>query len=222
MTRFLLLALIGFSIGFSVNAKAVLLDDHEHSDLHLDDLELYIDGLQKVNCTKANRDQIRVVNSGNKLAQDFLQACYKATNQSPYCLELMRPNPASQKTFECTYGEDQIHQLIHPDADTWEYAFKAVWLIQQLEKKQIKVCSIYNWWRPEPYNANVGGAAGRHPFGTSVDVNFCTKEDQERAHTELCELRSKGHLRALGHYPSNGLHFGVGDRNPNTWGKACN
>lgn len=192
-----------------------------HDDHHMDDTELLIDEILTVNCLKADARQLASVNEGNKVAQDFIAACYASTGNSPRCQELIRPNPLSRNMFSCTYGANQPHQLIHPDRNTWKHAFKAVWLIQQLEAKQIRVCHIYNWWRPEPYNRNVGGAAGRHPFGTSVDVNFCNKNAQELAHAELCKLRKQGHLRALGHYPGTGLHFGVGDHTPNTWGKGC-
>ena len=94
-------------------------------------------------------------------------------------------------------------------------------LVKELEKKGIKVCLIYNWWRPEPYNANVGGAAGRHPYGTSVDTRMCTLADMEKAFTQLCEWREEGRLRAIGYYGSTGLHFGMGDAVANTWGKDC-
>jgi hypothetical protein len=202
-------------------APPIAFDEPEHSDEHLDDVEQLIDDIQQLNCRKATKAQISVVNKGNRLANDFMAACYEATGNSPMCSELARPNPVAKSTFSCTYGASQVHQLIHPDTKTWKHAFKAVWLIQQLQAKNIKVCEIYNWWRPEPYNVNVGGAPGRHPFGTSVDVSFCTKADQERAHTELCKFRAQGHLRALGHYPGTGLHFGVGDSKANTWGKGC-
>lgn len=69
-------------------------------------------------------------------------------------------------------------------------------------------------------DANVGGAAGRHPFG-SVDVRFKTKNGQAKAHKELCKSRKLGRLRALGFYPGTGLHFGMGDKVANTWGKSC-
>lgn len=38
----------------------------------------------------------------------------------------------------------------------------------------------------------------------------------------FCQYRKNGRLRALGYYAGTGLHLGVGDTNPNTWGKACN
>ncbi|MEK6555571.1 MAG: hypothetical protein AABZ31_10050 [Bdellovibrionota bacterium] len=202
-------------------SPSIQFDEPDHTDEHLDDGEQLIDEITQVNCKKATASQVAVVNQGNKFAQEFMAACYANTENSPMCLELIRPNPLAKSTFACTYGASQVHQLIHPDRNTWKNAFKAVWLIKQLQAKNIKICQIYNWWRPEPYNVNVGGAAGRHPFGTSVDVNFCNKAEQEKAHAELCKLRKQGHLRALGHYPGTGLHFGVGDSTANTWGKGC-
>jgi hypothetical protein len=111
--------------------------------------------------------------------------------------------------------------LIHPDESTWKNAFRAIQLVQELEAKNIKACLIYNWWRPEPYNKNVGGAAGRHPFGTSIDVRFCSMVDMENAHRELCAWRKQGRIRAVGYYGTTALHFGIGDQAGNTWGKAC-
>ncbi|MES2856665.1 MAG: hypothetical protein V4692_12415, partial [Bdellovibrionota bacterium] len=111
--------------------------------------------------------------------------------------------------------------LIHPDESTWDFAIDAVKLVRELENMGLAVCRIYNWWRPATYNANVGGAAARHPFGTSIDVRFCTRRDQIKAHTALCALRAEGRLRALGDYGGTGLHLGVGDTRPNTWGEPC-
>jgi hypothetical protein len=172
-------------------------------------------------CTKATAKQIAEVNAGNLKAKAFHDRCFAETLASPWCEQLMRPNPESKGQFFCTYSPAQPHQLIHPDEATWVHAITAVKLVQELETMGIKVDMIYNWWRPEPYNQNVGGAAGRHPFGTSVDVRFMTKEDQEKAHVALCKMRKAGRLQALGYYSSTSLHFGVGDHTPNTWGKGC-
>lgn len=145
----------------------------------------------------------------------FLNYCRKKTNQSAWCDQVARPNPDSHRTFDCTYSAAQPHFLLHLDES------QAVQLVKELEAKQIKVCSIYNWWRPEPYNKNVDEAAGRHPFGTAIYVRFCTKSDQLEAHKALCTERKKGRLRALGYYSGTALHLGVGDNVANTWGKSC-
>lgn len=188
-----------------------------------DDFELTARGAfaRPMACRAANSSQKAQVNLGNTKKDRFLQNCATTTNSSPWCAQLVRPNPDSRSTFSCTYGSSQVHQLIHPDENTWSYAYRAVRLIEDLEGQGVRVCRIYNWWRPEPYNANVGGAAGRHPFGTSVDVQFCTKTDQEKAFRLLCQYRRQGKLRAIGYYSSTSLHFGVGDSSANTWGKSC-
>lgn len=193
-----------------------------HSPNVEDDLELEDSNEQfQQSCTQANLNQITQVNLGfNKLNQ-FLNYCKLYANNSTWCDQVARPNPESHNTFQCTYDSTQPHILIHPDESTWNYAVEAVRIVQDLEKKKIRTCLIYNWWRPEPYNKNVGGAAGRHPFGTSVDVQFCSKNDQLVAHKELCKMRKKGRLRALGYYSSTSLHLGVGDKTANTWGKPC-
>lgn len=175
----------------------------------------------KGTCTKATAIQISEVNKGNLLKDTFLAECADATGDSLWCQQVIRPNPSSISTFRCTYGASQLHQLIHPSRTTWKNAIEAVNMVQDLEDLGIEVCQIYNWWRPAPYNGNVGGAAGRHPYGTSVDVRFCSKADMERAHKQLCKWRKQGRMRALGYYGSTGLHFGVGDRTANTWGKGC-
>ncbi|MEK7357028.1 MAG: hypothetical protein AAB250_11300 [Bdellovibrionota bacterium] len=195
----------------------------EHSEHIEDDLEIdwVITNALGGGCTRANAQQLAEVNAGNAKAADFLKRCQAETGNSPWCEQLMRPNPESKESFFCTYSPQQPHMLIHPDETTWSNAITAVTLVQELEASSIQVDMIYNWWRPEPYNANVGGAAGRHPFGTSVDVRFLTKKDQEKAHAELCKLRKAGRLRALGYYTSTSLHLGVGDHTPNTWGKTC-
>lgn len=172
-------------------------------------------------CKKASSSQFAKVNQGNAKASEFLNQCASATKSSPWCEQLMRPNPSSIDIFRCTYGSYQVHQLIHPDLKTWKNAFQAVKLVEALEDKGIQTCLIYNWWRPEPYNANVGGAAGRHPKATSVDVRFCTMADMEKAFVQLCQWRRQGKLRALGYYGTTALHFGVGDSTANTSGKSC-
>lgn len=176
---------------------------------------------EKATCVKATSSQISTVNLGNKKVGDFLDLCGVATQGSPWCQQLIRPNPSSKSIFNCTYGANQIHQLIHPDQNTWKFAYQAVNLIERLELNGIKIAQIYNWWRPEPYNKNVGGAPGRHPAGTSVDVRFSSKNDQNKAHSLLCKWRKQGELRALGYYSSSALHFGIGDATANTWGKSC-
>lgn len=172
-------------------------------------------------CQSAKADQVRIVNAGFALQSEFLQKCAKATKDSPWCEEVVRPNPDSYFLFLCTYGLFQPYVLIHPDKALWKNAFHAINLIEQLRMKGIFTCRVNNWWRPEPYNQNVGGAKGRHPKGTSVDVMFCSKNDQELAFKELCKLRKKGSIRAVGYYPSRVLHLGVADKTGNTWGKSC-
>lgn len=188
-----------------------------------DDFELHEGStrFQPLACQAASASQKSQVNLGNTKKDSFLQQCASYTRSSPWCQQLVRPNPSSKATFSCTYGSNQVHQLIHPDERTWSYAYRAVGLVEDLQSQGVRVCQIYNWWRPEPYNANVGGAAGRHPLGTSVDVRFCTKADQEKAFRLLCQYRRAGRLRALGYYSSTSLHFGVGDNTANTWGKSC-
>lgn len=172
-------------------------------------------------CVKATSSQIAVVNQGNLKKDAFLEQCALATAGSPWCNQLVRPNPDSISTFRCTYGTNQMHQLIHPNENTWKHAFNAVKLIQELEQKGFRIKIVYNWWRPEPYNKNVGGAAGRHPMGTSVDVRFVTNSQADQAFLELCKYRKQGRVRAIGHYGTNALHFGIGDSTGNTWGKSC-
>jgi hypothetical protein len=185
------------------------------------DFELGEDIVNAYACKKATTAQISVVNQGNAKKDDFLQKCARATGGSSWCSQLIRPNPSSVSTFRCTYGATQVHQLIHPNEATWKNAYGAVALIQELEQKGFRICQIYNWWRPEPYNQNVGGAAGRHPFATSVDVRFCSNADANRAFDELCKYRKLGKIRAIGHYGTSALHFGIGDSTGNTWGRTC-
>lgn len=172
-------------------------------------------------CNSASQAQMDQVNAGNMKKEMFLSQCYQETNNSCWCDQLVRPNPDSIDTFHCTYGQDQVHQLIHPNEDTWAYAFEAVKIIEEFAQQNIETRIVYNWWRPEPYNGNVGGASGRHPFGTSVDVRFETKDMQEEAFFKLCKMRAQGRIRAIGYYASTALHLGIGDSRANTWGKAC-
>lgn len=217
MFRFFFLGLVFF---LSIQAAAHS-DTQEGGEFfeYLDDLE-FVEP-EALACNKPSRAQVTAIEQGNAKRDRFLQACYRETDGSAWCDQLIRPNPSSVNTFRCTYGEQLPHQLIHPDESTWRYAIDAVHLIHILEGKGIRVCQIYNWWRPEPYNKNVGGAAGRHPFGTSVDVRFCSNQEAVTAFDELCTLRKQGKIRAIGYYGSSALHFGVGDRTANTWGKVC-
>lgn len=173
-------------------------------------------------CLKASTSQKDFVYLGWSKKDEFLQRCAVETNSSSWCAQVVRPNPNSASTFSCTYGASQAHNLIHPDENTWKYPIAGVRIIQDLQAMGIKVSQIYNWWRPEPYNRNVGGAAGRHPYGTSIDVRFASNTEANRAFRELCKMRKIGRLRALGHYGSSSLHIGVGDKTANTWGKSCN
>lgn len=172
-------------------------------------------------CVEANQQQIDEVNLGNSKREQFLALCYQETNNSCWCDQLIRPNPESIDIFHCTYGNQQVHQLIHPDERTWSHAVEAVKIVNDLQKMNLKVKQIYNWWRPEPYNKNVSGAAGRHPFGTSIDVKFDSKSIKDKAYTQLCRMRKQGRIRALGYYPTTAIHLGIGDKTANTWGKAC-
>lgn len=190
----------------------------EHSE---DDFELLPDLIAPRGCTKASASQLATVNQGNKLREQFIAACKDSTGNTTWCEQAARPNPASKNTFYCTYGNQQPHMLIHPTSSTWKNAIKAVELLNRLKSQGICVSHIYNWWRPEPYNKNVGGAAGRHPFGTSVDVRFCTNSDAIKAFDKLCGYRKQGEVRALGYYGSTGVHIGVGDSSANTWGRNC-
>jgi hypothetical protein len=194
-----------------------------HSDAIEDDSELepILAEIESSSCVKATRTQISTVDLGNTKLNQFMSRCYAETNNSQWCKQVARPNPDSHSTFDCTYSVDQAHYFVHPDEKTWAFAITAVKLVKELQALGVNVSTIYNWWRPEPYNKNVGGAAGRHPFGTSVDVRFASKSDQEKAHKQLCKWRSQGRLRALGYYSSTALHFGIGDKVANTWGKSC-
>lgn len=194
-------------------------ETHDHEESYDEVSSLW--NIEVFACTPATASNIATINKGNEKLNRFLSQCSTATNHSKWCQQLIRPNPASVETFRCTYGESQPHRLIHPDESTWTNAIRAVTYVDQLETMGIRVAQIYNWWRPEPYNANVGGAAGRHPYGTSVDVRFQTMNDMERAHAQLCKWRKSGDIRAVGYYGSTGLHFGIGDKTPNTWGKDC-
>lgn len=179
------------------------------------------DNVDTTGCRKATEQQIFQVNLGNGKKDEFIDTCVRETGSSYWCGQLVHPNWNSASTFRCTYGANQIHQLVHPEESLWKNPIAAVKIIQDLSAKGIKVCEIYNWWRPEPYNKNVGGAAGRHPYGTSVDVRFCSNSEANKAFYELCKMRKQGRLRAIGHYGSASLHIGVGDRVANTWGKSC-
>jgi len=220
-----------FCLAF-VSAALAHQGDHEidgnqelsFSPYHTDegaDFEFDAKSLETLGCLRANSTQMQTVNAGNQKKEQFLARCRAATENSPWCDQLVRPNPDSISTFRCTYGSTQLHQLIHPTESTWTYPIRGVQIINELTAKGIKVCRIYNWWRPEPYNQNVGGAAGRHPFGTAIDVRFCSNADANRAFTEMCKMRRQGRLRALGHYGGSALHIGVGDSNANTWGRSC-
>lgn len=206
-------------VSFSVSVRASEISSF--SDPDYDEPSDPTTLLKMFGCKKASVAQIAVVNQGNLKLQKFLRECSSATNNSSWCSQLTRPNPSSTSIFQCTYGANQPHTLIHPDEGTWSNAFKAVQLVEDLQTSGIKPCHIYNWWRPEPYNQNVGGAPGRHPYGTSIDVRFCSMSDMEKAFLRLCKWRSQGRLRALGYYGSTGLHFGIGDLVGNTWGKSC-
>ena len=194
----------------------------KHSGQMEDDTESQPAQVQKeTNCKRASSSQVSEVNLGLTKLDQFLNKCYSETGSRKWCDQVARPNPESHSAFDCTYSSAQQHNFVHPDEKSWDYAVGAIKLVQELIAKGIEVDVIYNWWRPEPYNANVGGAAGRHPFGTSVDVRFPNKIQQNLAHAQLCKWRKQGRLRALGYYPGTGLHFGMGDKAANTWGRAC-
>lgn len=189
-------------------------EDHVHNDPA-------VDPIADLGCIKATSRQIASVDDGNDKKTQFLNLCTQKTGSAYWCQQLVRPNTNSASTFGCTYGPNQVHQLINPDENTWQYPIAAVKLLQELTSKGIHACEIYNWWRPEPYNKNVGGSPGRHPYGTSVDVRFCSRDDANNAFSELCKLRKQNRLRALGDYGSSSLHLGIGDAVANTWGMDC-
>lgn len=95
-------------------------------DIEFGEANGFIRGL---GCIRANKVQIEVVNAGAQSLTKFLSQCSASTNGSPWCNELIRPNPQSHPMFDCTYSVEQAHLMIHPDEMTWKYAFKAVQLI---------------------------------------------------------------------------------------------
>lgn len=204
------------------NQKSQEQQDSEDIADHIQNDPAIAEEIQSLGCLKASTAQKSQVNLGISKKDKFLQKCAAETNNSFWCEQLVHPNLRSASTFRCTYGSGQVHNLVHPDEKTWKYPIEAVKILHDLTGKGIKVSQIYNWWRPEPYNKNVGGAAGRHPYGTSVDVRFASDNEANRAFRELCKMRSKKRIRALGHYGSASLHIGVGDKTANTWGKSCN
>jgi hypothetical protein len=198
-------------------------ENSSHSEFLEDDFESEPELVETLSngCKHATAAQKSQLDLGVSKRNLFLERCYEEAGSKKWCDQVARPNPESHGTFDCTYSKEQAHVFVHPSEDTWAYAIGAVKLVTELEAKSIAVATIYNWWRPEPYNANVGGAAGRHPYGTSVDVRFPNKIEQNKAHRELCKWRKQGRLRALGYYSGTGLHFGIGDKVANTWGKSC-
>lgn len=192
----------------------------EHGHLH-DDGESVFGLMGGSGCVEATEQERAYVDYGNKFYKEFIKKCVDQTGAAYWCEELTRPNPDSADIFACTYGEQQTHRFIHPDKSTWRNAFEAVKIIEDLRRKGIGVRRIYNWWRPEPYNKNVDGAGGRHPLGTSVDVEFHSNRDKNLAFRALCKMRNQGRIKAIGYYPSQGLHIGINDKIPNTWGKNC-
>lgn len=229
--KFIISALIALNIFFSVKTLAhdhspeeqAEIDAHEDELYELEDYSFMPEAFRfdKRGCIKATKTQKSTVNQGNARKTEFENSCIKKTGSAKWCKEIERPNPSSKATFNCTYGSSQPHLLIHPNSTTWKNAHKAIELVQRLSSTGICVSQIYNWWRPEPYNKNVGGAAGRHPFGTSIDVRFCSNNDAIKAFDTLCKYRKKGEVRALGYYGSTGVHIGVGDKSANTWGRNC-
>ena len=176
----------------------------------------------------ASADQKQKVLSGIELQNSFLAACKSFGVQDQWCDQLMRPNPNPEefKTFSWTYGSAiPLHIFIDPDQTTWKNAFRGAIFVQKLEQSGININQIVNWWRPEPYNRNVCGAPGRHPFATSIDVEFKTLSDTRRARKKLCQWFDSAQINSLGYYGNEKVHIGVGDiLGPGmgeTWGKVC-
>jgi|GEM_PF-1246562 len=162
------------------------------------------------NYQRATSDQIQTVFTGVNRKDVFLKACLENTQRPDYCQQVMRPNPNSRSIFQCTYPAS-IPWIFIPSPKTWFYAFQVIRWLDEMESEGIKVSLIYNWWRPEPYNKNVGGDPHRHPFGTAIDVFFPTKIDQLNAFRFLCQLERSSFIGALGFYGSSSLHIGIGD-----------
>lgn len=201
--------------GFSLQSFA-------HDEEMLDLLE---DKVERKTCIKANAKQLSLIQSGNAKKDLFLQQCAEAGVTSDLCQQLTRPNLNSKSTFTCTYGNEVPHQLIDPDESTWEFAFQGAKIVMELQKNGVSVDNIYNWWRPEPYNKNVGGVPIRHPEGTSIDVRMSNITHASKALSLLCKWRNNKTdfkaLNALGYYGNTGIHFGVADTLENTWGNPC-
>ncbi len=211
---------IGFFTVFLVACSA---QAHDHDEEMLDLTEDLIHPSKT--CTKATPIQLQEVQSGNAKKTLFLSQCAEYGIASELCQQLTRPNPNSKPTFTCTYGESLPHQLIDPDESTWVFAFQGAKIVMELAKHGVTVDHIYNWWRPEPYNKNVGGKPGRHPLGTSIDVRMKDNSNATKALSLLCQWRNKNSdfkaLNALGYYGNTGIHFGVADTLENTWGNPC-
>src|SRR4051812_18227516 len=76
----------------------------EHGEEIEDDLEIdWLVTNSLGGCTKATAAQLADVNAGNAKAAAFLKRCQEETGNSPWCDQLMRPNPESKESFFCTY-----------------------------------------------------------------------------------------------------------------------
>lgn len=137
---------------------------------------------------------------------------------------MTHPNNKSEMEFRCTYPDAKTHVLIPPDPTKWELSFRGALELQKIEAAGVCVKEIYNYDRPEPYNNNVQGAPGRHPYGTAIDIEFCTKADARKAVQAFCKQRTPGdvEIKSVGTY-SSGIRIHLGNVKPRRgdWGGGC-
>lgn len=162
-----------------------------------------------------------------RLRSEFLTDCAAEGIHPSLCENLTHPNNNSKMEFRCTFPSFTQHVLLPNNRSLWTNGFQGAKAFQEaleeqgLEPNQGACPQIYNYYRPEPYNANVGGAAGRHPNGTAVDVEFCTKEEAQKALNKFAKMRMEKRINSIGIYSSGiRIHIGFGTEKGNTWNQG--
>lgn len=156
------------------------------------------------------------IHSPNR-ARRFEALCLSRGINKKLCREMLSPNTNSQSKFRAVYGSSTPFYLL-PDESRWEVGLK---LLKAVQDAGGCVNENRNWYRPEPYNAKVGGAkSSQHKSASALDINYCSLADKNKALAAFKRLRSQtGFPKGIGTYycksnkrPTNTIHIDYVER----------
>lgn len=203
--------LLSISILFSINVSAEISGSRKKKSSS----KVRYNGRRVGNarCIRGNSRKYQTVLKGN--VRQFLSKCQSRGISKNICNGLSRPDLGDTRGLQCAYGSDAKF-LVGPRS-VQENGFKVGKILEELQK-QVKICRVDDWFRPQAYNDAVRSTSSRHKKGGAVDILVC-KGQQKKAWRILCRMKRQGRIKGLGRYPSGSVHVDL--LQGGQWGGSC-